>query len=302
MDMSSYSQIMSGREELLTSLKEGKREWGDCAAINIIYEDSTHVSPNQACHAGLANTHYNGFKKKGAIAVVSALMKPKPVEMLEEEEAFFFLDWLLNRSPYAETFITKSADEALYYKATISSAFHPSNLMAAGMVASRRLWEYPVIARVMVALSKAGVNEDLAYYLAHLFAGRFDKVGNCSWSDTKSAHCSVNPAIMGKKELLAFLQHKPTKLNKTYNEHYQYSGYDAMYGESWNDACHNIIHKNFPYKGAVKAVDVNPFPKDNIAGVDLKKSAPYQDCIDRMADYQHIILNDIGYNKKEMAA
>lgn len=300
MDMSSYSQIVSGREELRAFLNEGKRDWTQCAAINIIYEDSTHVSPNQACHAGLANTHYNGFKEKGAIAVVSALMKPKPAEMLEEEEAYYFLDWLLNRSPYAETFITKSADEALYYKATISSAFHPSNLMAAGMVASRRLWEYPVIARVMVALSKAGVNEDLAYYLAHLFAGRFDKVGNCSWSACSSAHCSIGPEVMDEKALLAFLQHKVKTPNKTYNEHYRYGGYDAMYGTG--KALYKHIHAGFPYKGAVKAIDVNPFPKDNVHGVDAKKSAPYQDCIDRMVDYQHIILNDIGYNKKEMAA
>lgn len=301
MDKDIYSKIMVGREELLTALNKGARSWSNTAAINIIFPDSTHISPNQACHAGLSS-NYNGNKKSGSVAVVSALMKPRKTTTLNEEEAYHFLDWLLNRSPYSTTFITKSADEALYYKAIIASSNHPSNLMAAGLVASRRLWEYPHIARVMVDLSKAGVNEDLAFYLGHIFRGSFNRTGgNNDWGGSSSAHCSIDPNIMGEEQLFNFLNHKPVNLNEWFSKKNSYYGYDAMYGmgKGYGDT----IHKNFPYKGAAKAaVNVNPFPVAAIGGVEKDKSATYQDLIDRMVDYQHTILEDIGFKKQEKAA
>lgn len=300
MDKDIYSKIMVGREELLTALNKGERSWSSTAAINIIFPDSTHVSPNQACHAGLSNI-YDGNHKKGSVAVVSALMKPQKTTTLDEEEAYHFLDWLLNRSPYSTTFITKSADEALYYKAIISSSDHPSNLMAAGLVASRRLWEYPHVARVMVDLAKVGVNEDLAFYLGHIFRGSFDRDGgNNDWGGYTSAHCSIDPCIMGKEQLLNFLNHKPVNLNEWFSKKNSYHGYDAMYGVGGRYC--STICKNFPYKGAGTAVNVNPFPIGAGQAVEKDKSAPYQDLIDLMADYQHTILEDIGFKKQEKAA
>lgn len=301
MDMNNYRKIMAGREELLSALNKGVRSWTNIAAINIIFPDSTHVSPNQACHAGLSNNR-NGNKKSGSIAVVSALMKPKAAEVLYEEEAHYFLDWLLNRSPYSSTFIIKSAEEALYYKAIVSSSDHPSNLMAAGLVASRRLWEYPHIARVMVDLAKVGVNEDLAFYLSHIFRGSFDRSGsNNDWGGCSSAHCSIDPGIMGKEELFNFLSHQPTNLNELFSKKNNYYGYDAMYGVG--AGYNTTINKKFPYKGAAKAaVNVNPFPIAAIGGVEKGKSSSYQDLIKHMADYQHVILDDIGFKKQEKAA
>lgn len=301
MDKDIYSKIMVGREELLTALNKGERRWSNTAAINIIFPDSTHISPNQACHAGLSSNHYDN-KKSGSVAVVSALMQPQKTTTLDEEEAYHFLDWLLNRSPYSSTFITKSADEALYYKAIISSSDHPSNLMAAGLVASRRLWEYPHIARVMVDLSKAGVNEDLAFYLGHIFRGNFSRTGdNNDWGGCSNAHCSIDPNIMGKEQLFNFLSHEPANLNEWFSKSNHYYGYDAMYGRGKGYG--DTIHKSFPYKGAAKAaVNVNPFPVAAIGGVEKDKSSAYQDLIDRMVDYQHTILEDIGFKKQEKAA
>lgn len=300
MDMTSYRQIMDGRAELLKALEKGDRRWTATAAINIIFPDSTHISPNQACHAGLDN-EYNGNKRKGSIAVVSALMKPAK-EMLDEEEAYYFLDWLLNRSPYASTFITKSAEEALYTKTTISSSFHPSNLMAAGMVASRRLWEYPIVARVMVAMSKAGVNEDLAFYLGHITRGKFDLMGSFDFAGRLSGHCSIDPCVMGSKELLRFLNHDVLTPNKTYHESRVYRGYDGMYGVlSGKDiSMASFIHSKFPYKGPKEAVNVNPFPMD--LGVNKNKSAGFEELVDRMVDFQHTIFKEIGFVKEEKAA
>lgn len=298
--MTTYRKIITARDDMLAQLNDREKDWSSCACIAIVFEDHHHVSPNQACHAGLRN-NYEGNKESGALAVVSGLMKPDKKEEVDEEEAIMFLDWLLNRSPYAETFITKSPHEALLHKVIVSSAHHPSNLMAAGLVASRRLWEYVFISRVFCDLAKAGVNEDLAFYLGHIFSGRFDREGNVSYINCQAGHCSLNPVYMGAEELKNFLEHKPVHLNKTYNEYWNYNGYDAMYGEGDGSARH-WIHNNFPYKPAAVKVAANPFPVDE--GRDPNKTCSYDHLIKTTVEFQHRIFEYIGFKqeaKKEAA-
>lgn len=288
MDMNVYRKAVAAREEMLGMLNKGKRRWNNMACIAIVFEDSVHVSPNQACHAGLHN-NYDGNKDKGALAVVSALMQPS-MDILSEEEALMFLDWLLNRSPYASTFVTKSAHEAIYYKATISDAFTPSNLMAAGMVSSRRLWEYAFVTRVFCDLVKVGVNENLAYWLGHIAAGAFNRSGSFNWGTGKAGHCSVDTYISNPASLKAFLEHKPANLNKTYNESMWYNSYHEMFGEGTGGIA-SWIHDNFPYKAQEEVKKVNPFKKDVVDD----KSCSYQYAIKTMATFQHTILEHIGY-------
>jgi hypothetical protein len=300
MDMTTYRKIDAAKTDMLKHLNEGMRQWKNTACIAIVFEGNHHISPNQACHAGLHN-NYDGNHERGALAVVSGLMKPSEKEMLDEDEAILFLDWLLNRSPYSETFITKSPYEALLTKTIVSSAHHPSNLMAAGLVASRRLWEYVNVARVFCDLAKVGVNEDLAFYLGHIFSGTFNREGNVSYGACTAGHCSINPGVMGDEELKNFLEHKPVKLNKTYHEYFRYTGYDSMYGNSTNTV-RKWIHDNFPYKGPVAAdKKVNPFGRDPGVGA---ASCTYDHLIKTTVEFQHLIFERIGFKqeaKKEAA-
>lgn len=301
MDMSLYRKIIAARDDLLDNLNNGARAWSSCAAIAIVFDDSHHISPNQVCHAGLRND-YRGNKPKGAHAVVSALMKPKASEEVSEEEAIMFLDWLLNRSPYSSVFITKSAHEALFHKTIIASAHHPSNLMAAGLVASRRLWEYAYIAKVFCDLVRAGVHEDLAYYLGHLYSGRFDGEGPVSYKGHANGHCSLD-SNMTAGALLNFLNHNVTRPNSTYHESWVYTGYAAMYNTADNAlSVHAWINVNFPYKKAEKAKAFNPFPLD--WGRDAAKECDYDHLIKATAEFQHKLFEFIGYKqeaKKEAA-
>ena len=289
MDMLEYKAIMDGRKKLIDALNNGERSWERIAAVGVVYKDKTILSTNQACHYGLRDM------KAGSIAVVSGLMKP--IEVMDEDEALVFLDWLLNRSPYSSTFITKSAHEALHYKMIISSSHTPSNLMAAGLVASRRLWEYVTVARVFVDLVKAGVNEDLAFYLGHLARVSFDRTGNCDWGGNKDGHCSLNSGAFGKEAMVNWLNHKPMRLNSNYSALTNYHGYAGMYGS--DRGLDNWIHKNFPYKkGGAKATNPFPIDTDKVAGCD------YTTFIQGMVEFQHNIFEYIGWQqpaKKEAA-
>lgn len=289
MEMHLYRQMMKGREEMIAALDSKQRSWTNTACVNIIYDGKTHLSINQACHYGLNND------KIGSFAVVSGLMKPHDGKVLDEEEALYFLEWLLNESPYSSTFITKSPEEALYYKATISSSHHPSNLMAAGMVASRRLWEYPEIARFFVDMGKAGVKKDLAYFLAHMLECDFKRKGNASWDQYERGHCSLR-ADRGARCLLNYLNHNVINPNKLYSERCKYNGYDDMYDSgSFNIA--NYLRGNFPYQGEVKKA-AGLFPADD-KGKD--KQCSYENIIQGMVEFQHTLLKEIGYEEKKHA-
>lgn len=293
MDMIQYRQIMKGKEQLLAELNDEKKDlkWQDTAAIAIIFEDSIHVSPNQACHAGLSN-RYAGNKERGAIGVVSALMKPYEGRILEEEEATFFLDWLLNRSPYASTFVTKSAHQALFEKVIISDTTKPSNLMAAGLVASRRLWEYPHYARLFVDLSKGGMNENLAFWLAHMANFTFDRSGSFTFKAGYCSHCSLSSSYTEAITAKNFIAGSVVKPNKPFIESYEYRGYDAMFGGKASPLKSLVswIHDNFPYGGeAVK--DVNPFQAAK--KIDDKKCS-YEHAVKTLIEFEPKIMEQIN--------
>lgn len=231
MEMEVYRHIIKSRGEMLAALNNNDRKWNQTACISIVYPTMAHISTNQACHAGLRDiTYVRGYQDFGSpIAVVSALMKPYEKEMLLEEEAFMYLDWLLNRSPYSSVFISKDVHECLLHKAIIADANHPSNLMAGGLVASRRLWEYPTVARVFCDLVKEGTNEDLAYILAHYCTTSFDRSGKVDWSCVRGGHCTIETSAVTQAYVKNFLAHTPTDLNKPYSESYSYYGYSNMF-------------------------------------------------------------------------
>lgn len=286
MDMTLYKRCLEARDQLTKDIKD----WGVMTRIAIVREKNIYLSTTTICHAGLRLGGY-GREEKGGLAVVSALMKPGGDE-LYEDEALLYLDWLLNRSPYSEVFITKSPHEALATKMIIADGSKPSNLMAAGLVASRRLWEYSYIARVFCDLAKAGVNEDLAYYLGHISSTSFDTKGNFNWGTYKSGHCSLNPGVFGPKELKNFIDHKPISLNKPYSESSDYDGYDGMYGTNRGDHIGGWIHKNFPY-GDNDKKGVNPF-----AAAGKVKTCSYEHAIKTMAEWQHVLFKHIEENIK----
>lgn len=291
MDMTQHKLIIEGRDHMLKNLNDGGSRWTGMACICAVKEGKApNISGNQACHYGLHDF------ETGTLAIVSGLMKPQAAYVLDEDEALMFLDWLLNRSPYSEVFITKSPHEALLHKVIVSRTDVPSNLMAAGLVASRRLWEYPEVARVFCDLVKAGVDEDLAFWLGHIARCSFNRSGNCDWNSSKNGHCSMNSHAFGPKAMVNWLSHKPTSLNKNYNEAVRYSGYAEMFGEDYG--LDQWVHKNFPYqKGAVKSL--NPFPLDG--GIDANKTCKYTDLIGGMVDFQHKIFDHIGWKKVKEA-
>lgn len=291
MDLSLDARTEAAAKELIERLDGKRMHWSQNTAIVGVFEKDDHkhkFSGNQACHAGLSSL---AFSKR----IVNALMTGKSYatgRVLDKEIELWFVGYILNRSPYAETFITKDAEKALEQRYTVSSGDHPANLVAAGMVALRRLWEYTYVAAAAYSLAKAGVNEDLAFLLGHTVStSNAPHEGSAtSWTGLASGHCSINPAVMGWKEVQNFLNHKVTKPNPLLSAGANYEGYDAMYGEDRANSYYKFVQNEFPYAlchGEVK-VNLNPFTK--AIAVKNDNQVPYAKAIEVMAKWANTTL------------
>lgn len=282
--------------ELIERLDKGRLKWSENTAIVGVYEDERakpYFSGTQVCHAGLRSL-------EGCKRVVNALMSGEGYatgRVLYKEVELWFVDYILNRSPYAETFVTKDAEKALEQKYTVSSGDHPGNLMAAGMVALRRLWEYTYVAKATYDLAKAGVNEDLAFLMGHIVA-----TGNnpgpdsaACWEGYSAGHCSLSPGHMDWKATKNFLAHKVTQPNPNFSAGGRYDNYDSLYsskkgggadGETYRD----FVKANFPYDKCIGKVGVslNPFVKAMASKAADK--AKYGKLIEVTAEWANTVL------------
>ncbi|MNQ96273.1 hypothetical protein D3C85_1118690 [compost metagenome] len=206
----------------------------------------------------------------------------------------WFVDYILNRSPYADTFITKDAKQALEQKYTVSDGNHPANLMAAGMVALRRLWEYTYVAAAAYDLAKAGVNEDLAFLLGHTVNVQSVPKDDSptTWSACTAGHCSLTPS-MGWKAIKNFLDHKVVQPKELYSKGGGYMGYDGMYGECpYGAGFYKFVAGNFPYakcKGGPATTNLNPFMAAKQAEY-VDNRVPYSKAIEVMAEWAKTTL------------
>lgn len=256
------------------------------------------TSFNTICHAALSRKYEDHPKDRFAVVngfqtTYNGMNGAGKWEDTSLEDKALYLDWLLNRSPYASTFISKNAISSLNYGFSVSDCATPSNLMAAGLVATRRMWEYPYILRVWVDLTKAGVNENLAYYLAHLAACKVNGEGSISWDNPVYGHCSIDSHVWGVDSVKNFINNSPKRLNQLYTKNLDYSGYGRMFSDNNydGDPLYAWVNDNFPYKDGGEGVDNNPF---KAARKEQGNTISYEKGIERMATFATKIMEKVN--------
>lgn len=214
--------------------------------------------------------------------------------ILPKEVELWYLDWLLNRSPYADAFITKDAEKALETRIVVSSGDHPGNYVGGSIVSLRLLWEHTYAAQAAYDLHKAGVHEDVAFLLGHTVSveRKITPDSPTEWTNNTSWHSSIDVGTMGFKGVKKFMAHEPTTKTGIYAKQGQFSGYSAMY-RSADTSLTAYIRANFPYeryRDAPKAaVNTNPFMASKAVLEPARRagghSAPYYKAIEVMAEW-----------------
>lgn len=176
---------------------------------------SVVVSGNTACHNSVMSM--GGGEKTTVVSIVTCINGNTSQNSLTEEQSLKFYDWLLNRSPYAEAFVSKDANKTFkedrYAVMNVSS---PANMLQGALVTSRQPWEHWNVVRVFCKLVDKGIDENTAYLFGSMFRESTDK--SLTVSLQSGGHFNLDIVNMSVKDCLAFVENKPHVLTNPFNK------------------------------------------------------------------------------------
>lgn len=294
-------QQTKGYKPKFESIKVG---WDKmCSSFCLSYPKEHLMYPHTACYSGLAS-HYGS--KKGAVALVIGITDEYSGHTTPYELRLPYLDWVLNESPWADSFVTKSAAQCLRMHTIVQYTTVPGNLMVGGSVAVRRMWESTSIFYVWNDLVKAGVNKSLAYMLAHI-ANSNSSTGNStniSWVNVhEGGHMNLALQDLTKSYALNFMKGL-YKAESSYKTGLTYTGYSRMFecGDNKKSSYFagwvvSAFRRRLKSKEGVvveKGV-VNPFVAAMPEKAVKSDKINYNLGIQYMAELAPAILKEIGY-------
>jgi hypothetical protein len=218
-----------------------------------------------------------------------------------------YLDYLLNRSPWATAYVDKDAEKCVAEDSIEITAHVPSNLMAGACVATRSMWErHGALAYTFAGLSSAGVEEDVAMLLANLITVYPSSDGSegikIKWCRPQEDHHPVCPLAFDWESLANFLNHKPSFPNSTWAVNQHYRGLNKLFtSKALEYVYENGARKPFSQfivdfygkEVVAKPVYNNPFPKPVSQVVTSSIPMEYEPidlAIVKMAGFYHKIL------------
>lgn len=238
-----------------------------------------------ACFADL------GRCGKGVEYVLSFLMGYH-----DNEEERFYLDWLVNRSPWAVVFPEKDID-IIRDNGLIASTDHPSNLVVGGLIASRAYVEKRDSITAFKSLCEAGVAGNMAYVLS-LCAYSLDYPKRLHWRKQRDGHSALAQSYMDKHALSNFINgivECPRPLMHSNSSYYdENTNIFKIWGQGQDSWLQEYLGMNYTYGD--KAKSTNPFPKkDAYVGSD-----PYDLAISKMAELSHKIMQNLNIPREEV--
>lgn len=169
-------------------------------AYSLGLEDGTVVvSTNPFCHAFLQY-----FREKGLAAAPLVLANTVQTERpyYDKNLCSFYLEWLINESPYANAFLSKDVDK-LVEDGILVDLRQPYNYVCGAAIATRYAWEYPENAKVFMLLAHEGVDKDKAFLASTSLVKNLDGTFSCFPADF---HTCLSASRITKEVALNFLE------------------------------------------------------------------------------------------------
>jgi len=116
------------------------------------------------CHASLKRFASEGARE-GLVDlqyVLDSYHKAGSGCFTNEQEEVAYIDYLANRSPWREAFLTKNAN-TIHKEGAVLSAEVPANVVGAACIAGRQLWEYSYSIKAFNDLVEKDMKESVAF-------------------------------------------------------------------------------------------------------------------------------------------
>jgi hypothetical protein len=202
-----------------------------------------------------------------------------------------FYDWLANRSPYKECFITKGdvTPRGIY----IMNTSIPSNVLMSAIIASRQMWEHTWMMFMWHDLVIAGVYEHLAYLVATV--ARRDISNNevvvPLFGVVSDWHTNFGTEITRNTSAKNFLENNwGTKVNEDYFSNHLYHRLNRVNSVFSSDDAVISINKILARHLNIDQKKVkNAFNKE----YEINETLPFQEFVRRLVDTQDKIIQEI---------
>lgn len=254
---------------------------GRVSKVGLIFEDdSTLISSNTSCHAGLYELGYNKQKKiKGVFSVA----KPARDEWSKEGERKF-VDWMVNHSPYAMTFLSKDPD-LIIGGCYISDPNIADNFMVNGSIATRFLSEgfYKGHGKLWEELVNNGADGTHAYGFCQVYGQRDDNLYPIAVKHG-DAHTGTTFSTSYIGVIKNFVNGRGANDRPSYQESRKYVSMSSW----WKKNCHVTISFS-DWAKKVKPKKVNQHMSYNIFDQQKKKVSLISDLNDLMSVYDQFV-------------
>jgi len=179
----------------------------------ILGDNSYRLIGKWVCHGWLQEHQVQNWYRseyKGIKYVLSAVMSLN--KGVSKKRALTYIDWLINRSPWAEVFVDKNA-ESVMELGYLVDAKHPSNFITSAMIASRFITEAYVSPdtfegrnKLFFELLEAGVPETESFLFCHYYSGAKKDLFPVYYSPISTGHTVFSDRMFDKDYFKNFLR------------------------------------------------------------------------------------------------
>lgn len=223
------------------------------ASFALIKEDMSYKTnwDNRACHSSMNNA--NGYD------VVLDVLQTQITNEVDDNTLVKFFGYVMNRSMFADYFLSKDAEEVVKQGYTLRTLHAPSNLLQMSMILTR-VFEYPDMINNWYKLTEAGCQEDVAIVLADYLCIRAKDAyirEQYSWG-----HKWWNGMTYSVDAMSQYINNKPEIVNKTSASGAGYAGVHTTFSSVGMRLGTWLVNQcNAFGKESAPSTYVNPFGK-----------------------------------------
>jgi len=250
-----------------TEFYKAQKSWSKKATVSyvMVSEANTRIvdrSYGAPCHADIAS----GYGRKGGSKYVIHSVNTEysdAEERFSKKNARVYYDYLFNRSPFRDAYLTKSAASVYTCGIAVSCYDNPQQISGMACKAIRHTWEKPRVVSSFISLVSSGLfSEDEAFFLSFMFQVKED---NSIHNIIETGHVTIYPNFLVKEALYNFCNYRKPK---RFTEMHEVNRYDGV-PRYWNTqelTPENRLttwlgdHKSFSVFQGDKKLEVDPNP------------------------------------------
>lgn len=221
-------------------IKAGSTQKSGNAYVGIVYMEAKSKTlklrdlGRGPCHGALqvGSLQYDSFLQ--GLNTPEYILSQVQKLLVSEGDAKGYIEWLVQRSPWNEVFITKDVDDILKL-GYVARTDLPNNFVAGAMVATRFITEgytQDVVARFPVykEFIAAGCSETEAYVLAHTYAKEGKKPYPLLVQPLCSGHTAISVDSRSEDYFKRFISANPDYKGLSFKE---MKGYENKIYDTW---------------------------------------------------------------------